>query len=106
MMSEPPIPLSGEAAKFWRRHFKRLKGRRILTRSDCESFAVLCLTWSKIVALSDTQPGADSYREMIQFSNLLKQYHSFAKQFGLMPRERKAAKMDTDPPKKKDEFGL
>lgn len=103
---EPPIQLNTEARAFWDRHYKRLKSRRILTRADLDSFAVLCVCWSKLVAIGAAEPGADNYREMVQYANLLKQYHAYAKQFGLLPRERRAAKMDSDAPAKKDEFGL
>lgn len=103
---EPPIPLAGEALTFWRSHYRRLKRSGILTRADVESFAVLCLTWGKIQSLAAIEPGADNYREMIQLINLVKQYQSLAKQFGLLPRERKAAKMDDATTTKKDEFDL
>ena len=39
------------------------------------------------------------------FPNLLKQYHAYAKQFALMPRERRAAKMELQRKETKDEFG-
>jgi hypothetical protein len=103
---EPPVPLTGHALSFWDRHAPRLEAAGILTAADAESFAVLCLTWDKLVALSAYPPGADSFREMVQLVNLKKQYHAYAKQFGLMPRERRAAKMDQDPPAQTDEFDL
>jgi phage terminase small subunit len=103
---EPPIPLDREALAFWRKHYRRLEDAKVLTDADVESFAVLCLTWGKLQDLAGIRPGADTYREMIQLVNLLKQYQALAKQFGLLPRERKAARMDLDPPAEKDEFGL
>ena len=106
MDSSPPIPLAGEALKFWRKHFRPLADRGILTEADLESFAVLCVTWSKLVALSGIEPGPEAYREMIQLTNLTKQYQALARQFGLLPRERKQAKMDAPPKGQKDEFGF
>jgi phage terminase small subunit len=102
----PPIPLSGEALAFWARHAGRLAAAGILTDADRESFAVLCLTWAKVLTLSAFEPGAGHYREMVQLTNLLKQYQALARQFGLLPRERRAAKMDAEPPPPRDEFGL
>jgi phage terminase small subunit len=102
----PPIPLDAEALAFWQKHYRRLKRDGVLTRNDVESFAILCLTWGKVQSLAHYEPGADNYREMIQLVNLLKQYQSLAKQFGLLPRERKAAKMEAPAREKKDEFGL
>ena len=55
---------------------------------------MLCLTWGKLQDLAGVRPGADTYREMIQLMNLLKQYQALAKQFHLLPRDRKAAKAD------------
>lgn len=103
---EPNLPLTGEAREFWNRHYWRLKRARVLTKADPDSFALLCLVWGQLYALSGIQPGADAFREMIQFTNLTKQYQALAKQFGLLPRERKAAKMEVEAPAKKDEFGL
>jgi hypothetical protein len=102
----PPIPLAGEALAFWERHYRPLKRAGILTRGDLDSFALLAITWGKLVSISASEPGADQYREMVQFTNLNKQYQSLAKQFGLLPRERKTAKMDGGRRVKTDEFGL
>lgn len=102
---QPPVPLSGPAREFWNRHAPRLTDAGVLTEADRETFAVLCLTWEKVLHLSQFEPGADRYREMVQLANMLKQYHSFAKQFGLMPRERKLAKMGQEKPEE-DEFGI
>ncbi len=103
---EPNLPLSGPSRAFWDRHYTRLKKAGILTKADPDSFAVLCLMWGKLHALSECEPGADAYREMVQLVNLTKQFQAMAKQFGLLPRERKQAKMTVDAPEKKDEFGL
>jgi phage terminase small subunit len=103
---EPTAPLTPTAREYWDRHARRLRRAGILTRSDLDSFTVLCQTWAKVQELQAIPAGADNYREMVQLSNMLKQYHAFAKQFGLMPRERRQSKMDVNPPQKKDEFGL
>lgn len=98
---KPPIPLSGEALKFWKRHALRLKKAGILSDRSEDSFVLLCQTWGMVQALSGIEPGADAFREMIQLNNLLKNYQSLAKQFGLLPRDAKQAKMDAPPPAKK-----
>lgn len=103
---EPPIPLTGEARKFWDRHSQRLSDRGILKGEDLDAFAVLALTWAKLAAISVTPPGADNYREMIQFTNLNKQFQALAKQFGMLPRERRVAKMDGEATPDTDDFGL
>lgn len=103
---EPTLPLSGAAKSFWGRHAKRLQKAKVLTDSDLDSFTVLCVTFGMIDRLKEVEPGADAYREMVQFCNLLKQYQALAKQFGLLPRERKQAKMSTEPEAEKDEFNL
>lgn len=105
-MTEPPIQLSGEAKRFWQRHVDRLEREGILTEKDHDAFAVCALTWQRICELQEFKAGADNYREMVQLTNLMKQFHAFAKQFGLMPRERKMSKMDAPADAKKDEFGL
>ncbi len=107
MLEDSPIKLSGEAAAFWQRHHDRLVERGILTDADLDTFALLCITWEKLVGLQAVPAGPDNYREMVQFTNLNKQYQSLAKQFGLMPRDRKAGKgMDDGPSQQKDEYGL
>jgi phage terminase small subunit len=103
---QPPVPLAPEARRFWDRHYRRLEAAQVLTPADVDSFAVLAMTWGMVQDLAGTEPGADQYREMIQLTNLLKQYQSLAKQFGLLPRERKAAKMGHDAPAATDEFDL
>ncbi len=105
-MSEPPIALEGEARRFWDRHVDRLETEGILTPKDLDAFAVCALTWQRICELRSFEAGANNYREMIQLTNLMKQFAAFAKQFGLLPRERRMAKMDGGGEAKKDEFGL
>lgn len=102
----PPIPLAGDARRFWEKHYRRLKRAGVLTRADVESFALLCVVWGRIQALTAIPVELESFRTPIALDRLLKQYHAYAKQFGLLPRERKAAKMEVTPPAKKDEFGL
>lgn len=103
---EPPIELTGEALAYWNRHASRLRASGTLTDSDLDAFCILCDLWEKFTELRELKTGADNFREMIQLSNVQKQYHAYAKQFGLLPRERKTAKMETEPPKAKDKFGL
>ncbi|MEO8082681.1 MAG: hypothetical protein ABI780_02600 [Ardenticatenales bacterium] len=107
MANQPPIPLSGEALAFWKRHYSRLRIEKILTDADEESFALCAILWGKLYELADTKTGDANFRPMIQFDRLAKQYHAYAKQFGLLPRERKQAKMDAPTPaNEKDEFGF
>lgn len=101
---KPPIELSGEALAYWKAHSRKLKDAGILTDRDVHSFALLCRIWGMLQAL-DTEPGNENYRAMIQFTNLSKQYAALAKQFGLLPRDRKAANMELES-KATDEFGL
>lgn len=105
-MREPSVTLDREGRAFWDRHYERLTAEGILTENDLETFACCCMTWSMIVELREIRPGAGSFREMIQFNNLNKQFLAYAKQFGLLPRERRAAKMEASPTSTKDEFGL
>jgi len=102
----PPLPLDPAALAFWTRHAGRLTAAGLLTAADTDSFAALCVTWSKLSAVAAAEPSEENYRLMIQFVNLLKQYQALAKQFGLLPRDRKAAKLDAEPPPPRDEFGL
>jgi phage terminase small subunit len=105
-MTTPPLPLNPTARAFWDRHHDRLRAAGMLTEADLDSFAVLCVTWSKLATISASEPGADQFREMVQLNQLLKQYHTYAREFGLLPRDRKRSKLDTDAPAAKDEFGL
>lgn len=103
----PPLPLNTVARGFWDRHAARLLGAGLLTDADLDAFAVGCLTFSKLAALSGAEPGPDQYREMIQLDRLTKQFGEFCKQFGLTPLSRKRGKLGTGTaPKKKDEFEL
>lgn len=106
MTPDPPLPLAGEALAFWHRHVPRLTAAEVLKPADLDAFAVLALVWGKLYQLAPVAPGEANYREMIQLVNLTKQFQALARQFGLLPRERKQAKMDVDPPPKKDEFDL
>jgi len=100
----PPRNLTGESLAFWQRHARPLWEASILTDRDIDSFSLLCRVTGTLNEM-DISTGNDNFRVMIQFTNLLKQYQSLAKQFGLLPRERKIANMDmtADNP---DEFGL
>jgi phage terminase small subunit len=103
---EPPLPLNDVARAFWDRHHDRLRADGLLTDADLDTFAVLCVAWAKFVTLSTTVAGADKFREMVQLNQLLKQIHTYGREFGLFPRDRKRSKLNTDAPSTKDEFGL
>jgi phage terminase small subunit len=106
MATAPPLPLNAVARAFWDRHHDRLRRAGLLTDADVDSFAVLCVLWSKLAVLSAAEPGADQFREMVQLNQLGKQYHAYAREFGLLPRDRKRSKLEADEQPKKDEFGL
>jgi len=107
MSEAPPLQLNPTARAFWDRHHDRLRTAGLLTDADLDSFAVLCITWGKLAAIAaNSEPGAAQFREMVQLNALLKQYHSYAREFGLLPRDRKRSKLDADPPPTTDEFGL
>lgn len=106
MKAEPPLPLNKIARGFWDRHHDRLRAAGLLTDADLDSFAVLAVTWSKLAAVSESEPGPGMFREMVQLNQLLKQYQAYAREFGLMPRDRKRSKLDADAPPARDEFGL
>lgn len=103
---EPTLPLGYLARGFWDRHCDRLRAAGVLTDADADSFTVLCVAFDMVGRLSAFEPGAENFREMVQFNNALKQYHNYARQFGLLPQSRKQAKMQVTPAAKKDEFGL
>lgn len=105
-MSEPPLPLNKVARAFWDRHHDRLQAAGLLTAADLDSFAVLCVTFSKLASLAGAETGSDFFREAVQFNQLLKQYQAYAREFGLLPRDRKRSKLDADAPPTQDEFGL
>ncbi len=105
-MPQPPIKLTGEAERFWQAHAPRLEAEGTLTEADHHALAICATVWQRITDLQTYEAGAENYREMVQLANLTKQYHAYAKQFGLMPRERKMAKMDVAPSIERDEFGL
>lgn len=102
----PPLPLNSVARAFWDRHHDRLQAAGLLTDADVDSFAVLCVTWSKLTVVAQSEPGAEQFREMVQLNQLLKQYQAYAREFGLLPRDRKRSKLDAEAPPTKDEFGL
>lgn len=105
-MFEPPLNLNTVARAFWDRHAARLRSVGLLTDADVDTFAVLCLVWSKLAALSATEPGEGQFREMVQLDRLTKQYHALSREFGLCPKDRRRSKLDSDPPPAKDEFGI
>lgn len=98
--------LSEQARRYWDTHYRRLELSGTLTAADVESFALLCVVWGRIQQLEALDFDPDDFRTPIKLDRLMKQYHAFAKQFGLLPRERKQAKMEVTPPATKDEFDL
>ena len=42
-----------------------------------------------LTGLAQYDIGADQFREMVQLNQLLKQYQAYAREFGLLPRDRK-----------------
>jgi hypothetical protein len=98
--------LFGHARAFRDRHAPRLIAAGVLTPADVDAFVHLCRTHALLESMDGLVPGADSFREMIQHTNLSKQFQALCKQFGLMPQARKAGKLSLDAPKPKDEFGL
>ncbi|MDY3558111.1 P27 family phage terminase small subunit [Gemmata sp. JC673] len=103
---EPPVPLTQHARAYWDRHYARLEEAGVITAADAESFALLCVVWGKIQELQALPASAGDFRTPISLDRLLKQYHAYAKQFGLLPQARKQSKMTVTPPKKKDEWDL
>lgn len=102
----PTLPLDPVARAFWDRHHDRLVAAGLLTEADLDSFAVLCMTWSKLNTIAASAPGPENFREMVQLNQLLKQYHTYAREFGLLPRDRRRSKLDAEAPPERDEFGL
>lgn len=103
---EPPLPLGPVARGFWDRHHARLRAAGLLTDADLDSFGLLCSVWGRLVQLEAVPVDPDDYRTPIKIDRALKQYQSLAKQFGLLPRDRRLAKIDVGPPARTDEFGL
>ena len=96
-----PDYLTGEASEFWDRHYDRLTEARVLTEGDTDSFALLCEIWQHI---RQTNPDSDS-KQAVKYIALVKQYMALAKQFGLMPRERKKSGLFLMK-ELQDEFGI
>lgn len=103
---DPPLPLSAAARGFWDRHYARLTAAGLMTDADVDSFAVLCVAFGTVAALSTSATGADYFRENVQLDRAQKTYKLLASEFGLTPRGRKRDKLTPDAPPTKDEFGL
>jgi phage terminase small subunit len=86
-----PSWLKAEAKQFWNKHWHRLceEGAVDATR-DVEGFSLLCEVWR---ILRHTDPCKDS-KEGLRYGAMLKQYQALAKQYGLMPKDRKASGFD------------
>ena len=74
-----------DAIRFWKRHAAALASRGILTERDVETFCLLARIWA---LLERTDPDEDP-KQAIRFVGLAKQYQSLARQFGLMPKDRR-----------------
>lgn len=96
-----PDYLDDDAKTYWKKHAKALEDAGILTDRDIESFALLCRIWS---LLKNTDPDADP-KQAIRFVGLSKQYQSLARQFSMLPRDRRKDGIDTHKTEE-DEFGL
>jgi hypothetical protein len=97
-----PDYLTGEAAKLWKKHAKRLEAAELLTDADAEAFATLCEVWG---LLRTANPTAADPKERVWYIGLLKQWQSLAKQFALLPKDRLRSGLDTTR-KETDEYGL
>lgn len=92
----------GETGKnFWKKHNKRLQSAGLLTPADYESFALLCMTWERMLEASK---GSDS-KDNVNYNSLSKQFVVLAKQFCLLPKDRKKSGLDTTE-ETADEFGI
>ena len=87
-----PRWLKDDAAEFWKRHAKPLEQAGVLTDRDVDGFALLCEVWR---LLRNTDPLRDS-KEAVRYIALVKQAQALMKQFGLMPRDRKRSKIESE----------
>lgn len=102
---DAPSSLTGEALAFWQRNAPRLEKDGRLTADDVDTFMMLCQTWGDFQSMAGVGTGEEFYREQIQKSRLRKEFIAIARQFGLLPAERKRMKLTGDPDES-DEFGL
>jgi hypothetical protein len=86
-----PKWLKDEAKEFWQQHWTRLVSEgSVDAERDVEGFSLLCEIWRII---QHTDPTADN-GQALRFGSMLKQYHAYAKQYGLLPKDRKANGFD------------
>lgn len=84
---KPPRSLSGEARDYWKRHADRLAAAGLLTDADVDSFALLCQLWAdvgRLRQLAEADP-----RKNRNYLDSVKAWQSMARQFALLPLERK-----------------
>ena len=82
--TEPPDYLDAVALDFWRRHAQALRDADLLSPQDIDSFALLCLVWSKCRSM--IADPASSWRIT---NDAISQFHKLAKHFSLLPDARK-----------------
>jgi phage terminase small subunit len=92
-MIRRPSWLTGDAISFWDRNAKHLIESEMLGEKDADSFAILCDIYRLLRA---SNPLIDS-KEAIRYSAMTKQYITLAKQFGMLPRDRKKSKLEHEP---------
>ena len=100
---KPSVPLTGLAARYWKRHAKRLTEAGILTDYDVEAFTACCQLWERSQSLragSEADPKANR-----AYLDSVKAWQSLARQFALLPLERKRSGIQTEPDEV-DEFGI
>lgn len=90
-MNVPPY-LKPEGKAFWKKHYNRLMESGLMTVADEESFIQLCEVWSDLRTV-DRDAGSP---QALRWGSLNKIYLALAKQFGMLPRDRKAAKLEPD----------
>ena len=86
---EPSVPLAGLARTYWDRHAQRLREVGLLTDCDTEAFTLTCQLWSRLQALQvEAEKNPSKNRPYL---DTCKAWQSMARQFSLLPLERKRA---------------
>jgi hypothetical protein len=86
MSTRCPTRLKGEGREFWKRHFDRaVADGRADADLDYDSFVNLC---ELVYILSEIDPLAEG-KQAISRNAANKLYLAYAKQFGLLPKDRK-----------------
>lgn len=97
---EAPDYLDAIAREFWQRHWPRLAAAGVVEAADADTFTLLCRTWSEL----QTVDTAEEKVGTIKFVALSKQYERLAKQFHLLPAERKRRGISLEPAATDGEF--